>query len=135
MDVMRLLFSLIVLLLCGCQPATPPQLDQQVSYQVSLDGHQLTYSPARLPVESLLTLTLVPKQPVTSVSGTIEGISNYMGLIPLSFSYDSTSKTWQSQFMLGACTEPDMRWRLKLELKTVTGQIILLEDHFTSSLY
>lgn len=132
---MRLLFSLIVLLLCACQPATPPQLDQQVSYQVSLDGHQLTYSPARLPVESLLTLTLVPKQPVTSVSGTIEGISNYMGLIPLSFSYDSTSKTWQSQFMLGACTEPDMRWRLKLQLTTLTGQTLQLEDEFTSSLY
>ncbi len=132
---MRLIFSLIALWLCGCQPAVKPQLDEQVSYQVLLEGHQLSYSPARLPVESLLTLTLKPKMPITRVSGTIEGITNYMGFIPLGFSYDASTKTWQSQFMLGACTEPKMRWRVKLQLITLTGQTIQLEDQFTSSLY
>ncbi len=133
---MRLIFSLtLFVLLQACQPAGVAAPDLALTHQVQIAGHQLEYSPARLPVESLLTLQLTPAQPITSAKGKIEGISNYMGQIPLSFSFDASSQRWQSQFMLGACTEPQMRWRLTLELTTVTGQKIQLEDQFISSLY
>jgi len=122
-------------LLQACQPAGVAAPDLALTHQVQIAGHQLEYSPARLPVESLLTLQLTPAQPIISAKGKIEGISNYMGQIPLSFSFDASSQRWQSQFMLGACTEPQMRWRLTLELTTVTGQKIQLEDQFISSLY
>jgi len=133
---MRLIFSLtLFVLLQACQPAGVAAPDLALTHQVQIAGHQLEYSPARLPVESLLTLQLTPAQPIISAKGKIEGISNYMGQIPLSFSFDASSQRWQSQFMLGACTEPQMRWRLTLELTTVTGQKIQLEDQFISSLY
>lgn len=124
-----------MLLLQACQPAAVVAPEIALTHQVQIAGHQLEYSPARLPVESLLTLQLTPAQPIVSAKGKIEGISNYMGQIPLSFSFDTSSQRWQSQFMLGACTEPQMRWRLTLELTTLTGAKIQLEDQFISSLY
>ncbi len=133
---MRLIFSLtVVALLQACQPAEVASPEVNLTHQVQIGGHQLVYSPARLPVESLLTLKLTPAQPIVSAKGKIEGITNYMGQIPLSFSFDANSQSWQSQFMLGACTEPQMRWRLTLELTTITGQTLQLEDQFISSLY
>lgn len=132
---MRLIFSLIALcLLPACQPVEVSTPELTLTHQVLIGGHQLVYSPARLPVETPLTLQLTPDQPIVSAKGKIEGISNYMGQIPLSFSFDSNNQRWQSQFMLGACTEPQMRWRLTLELTTITGQTIQLEDQFISSL-
>lgn len=132
---MRLIFSLIALcLLPACQPVEVSTPELTLTHQVLIDGHQLVYSPASLPVETPLTLHLTPDQPIVSAKGKIEGISNYMGQIPLSFSFDSNNQRWQSQFMLGACTEPQMRWRLTLELTTITGQTIQLEDQFISSL-
>ncbi len=133
---MRLIFSLtVVALLQACQPTEVASPEVNLTHQVQIGGHQLVYSPARLPVESLLTLKLTPAQPIVSAKGKIEGITNYMGQIPLSFSFDANSKSWQSEFMLGACTEPQMRWRLTLELTTITGQTLQLEDQFISSLY
>lgn len=132
---MRLIFSLIALcLLPACQPVEVSTPELTLTHQVLIGGHQLVYSPASLPVETPLTLHLTPDQPIVSAKGKIEGISNYMGQIPLSFSFDSNNQRWQSQFMLGACTEPQMRWRLTLELTTITGQTIQLEDQFISSL-
>lgn len=42
--------------------------------------------------------------------GVIEGVSMYMGTIPLVVEPVSETQ-WQAEFWLGACSDPQMRWR------------------------
>lgn len=121
----------IALLQAACQPKRTEPAAVSVKTTI-IDDLELRYSPGHLPVETLLTLQIKPTATMTQLQGRIEGISNYMGVIPLRFSQQSDG-VWSTQFMLGACTEPDMLWRLTLSYQTADGQFIQLEDQFTSS--
>lgn len=59
------------------------------------------------------------------VTGIIEGQSMYMGTIPLQWQF--VEGQWQAQAILGACSEQNMRWQVKV---SVNGQSY--QQSFTS---
>jgi len=130
-------FKLVVLLffwvvLSGCegqQPATVIVPDRTIL----LEGVTLKISPGQIPVETLLKLQLQSEQPLKKISAELTGVSMYMGRIPLRFTQDSTTGLWQTDFMLGACADPKMTWRLTLTLTDVAGQTRQLVTEFQSS--
>lgn len=46
----------------------------------------------------------------------IEGVNMYMGKIPVLLDNDGEGK-WSGWFMLGSCSEPVMKWQLRLNIK------------------
>lgn len=59
----------------------------------------------------------------------------YMGRIPLHWRKlsDTDSVVWQAEFLLGACTDPHMRWQLQLTLLLPDGSSELQFVEFSSS--
>ncbi|HEX5792287.1 MAG TPA: hypothetical protein VFY01_03355 [Rheinheimera sp.] len=125
------LFYLFFCLLCvvtGCQPAEKaPVSPLTLLTEPSL---QLQLTPGHAPVETPLQLQLTAAG-VTEVSGELTGVSMYMGRIPLRFVQQGDS--WQADFLLGACSDPDMLWQLQLELHFADGQKRMLKQQFHSS--
>lgn len=66
--------------------------------------------------ETSITLTLSLPSNVTLESAWIEGVNMYMGKVPVLLEEDSTGK-WTGWFMLGSCSEPIMRWQLRLNIE------------------
>ncbi|NRQ42501.1 hypothetical protein HRH59_07930 [Rheinheimera sp. YQF-2] len=93
-------------------------------------GLQLQLTPGNAPVETPLQLQLTAEN-LAGVSAHISGVSMYMGQIPLRFSQQGNS--WQAEFLLGACSDPDMQWQLELELTFVNGEKRMLIQQFQSS--
>lgn len=118
--------------LSGCegqQPATAIVPDRTIL----LEGVTLQISPGQIPVETLLKLQLQSEQPLQQISAELTGVSMYMGRIPLRFMQDPSTGLWQTDFMLGACADPKMTWRLTLTLTDVAGQNRQLVTEFQSS--
>ncbi len=123
---------LFCFVLSGCegqQPSTVIVPDRTIL----LEGVTLKISPGQIPVETLLKLHLQSEQPLQQISAELTGVSMYMGRIPLRFIQDSTTGLWQTEFMLGACADPKMIWRLTLTLTDVAGQTRQLVTEFQSS--
>ncbi|WP_240223879.1 hypothetical protein [Rheinheimera hassiensis] len=91
---------------------------------------QLELSPGHAPVETPLLLQLTAAD-VLSVSGELTGVSMYMGKVPLRFSQHQGM--WQAEFLLGACSDPDMLWQLQLEVQFADGQTRRLTEQFHTS--
>ncbi|MEH8017708.1 hypothetical protein MN202_10715 [Rheinheimera muenzenbergensis] len=128
---MRLFYLLILLALCAisCTPATTaPTSPRQLLHS---DGINLTLAPGHAPVETPLTLTL-EAEGLTAVSGELTGVNMYMGRVPIRFS-QLAANSWQAEFLLGACSEPDMQWQLVLQLQDQQGQNVTLKQTFQSS--
>ncbi|MDB2330110.1 hypothetical protein N9V74_00205 [Alteromonas sp.] len=66
--------------------------------------------------ETSITLTLSLSSNITLESAWIEGVNMYMGKVPVLLEKDSTG-VWTGWFMLGSCSEPTMRWQLRLNIK------------------
>ena len=123
---------LLLSLISGCDRQLQP--DRVVAERVVVLGDlQLKISPGHIPVETLLTMQLHSQQPLTQVSGELTGVSMYMGRIPLRFSRDAGTGVWQTNFMLGACSDPKMTWRLTLHLTNSQGQSEQRVTEFQSS--
>ena len=73
------------------------------------------FSVKPVPEESI-TLSLTVPSGVEIESAWIEGVNMYMGKIPVLLDSDSDTK-WSGWFMLGSCSEPVMRWQLRLNVK------------------
>jgi hypothetical protein len=101
--------------------------------QIVLGEAQLTISPGHIPVETLLHIQIRTEKPLRSLSAVIVGKSMYMGKIPLRFTFDDKSGTWRSDFMLGACSDPQMLWQLQMLLTDQSGNQQQLETEFQSS--
>lgn len=86
-----------------------------------------------VPIEQALTLRLEVPENVTPELSQVEGVSMYMGTIPLMWQQLSPTE-WQATLYLGACTDPKMEWRLTVplrhELATVPQSVSYL---FTSA--
>ncbi|MBU1436033.1 MAG: hypothetical protein KKF79_01565 [Gammaproteobacteria bacterium] len=101
--------------------------------QIVLGEAQLTISPGHIPVETLLHIQIRTEKPLSSLSAVIVGKSMYMGKIPLRFTFDDKTGTWRSDFMLGACSDPEMLWQLQMLLTDQSGNQRELETEFQSS--
>ncbi len=115
---------------CKDRQSASPQL---AKFQIQLENIQLSISPGQIPVETLLQLQLQSKQPLKQVTAEIVGVSMYMGRIPLRFTFDDNSGLWRSDFMLGACSDPNMIWQLRIQLTDTSGKVNQLNTEFQSS--
>lgn len=102
-------------------------------WQITVDNVQLSVSPGQIPVETLLRLQLRSPDRLQAVSAHMVGKSMYMGKIPLRFTYDAASGLWTSEFMLGACSDPQMIWQLNLQLTDQSGKVRQLATELQSS--
>ena len=118
-------------LVCGCSLFGCSKVSN-VPESHQIDGVELLYSDARFQVERPIELVLSQVPNGAVVTGHIQGLSMDMGTIPLQFTPTGDGK-WQSHFLLGACTEPAMRWQLQLTIEHADGQLQQLVDTFQSS--
>ncbi|WP_157605830.1 hypothetical protein [Rheinheimera sp. SA_1] len=134
-------FSVVAILLfvvgiCGCEDKKEPAAevaDWQTALGDLQHSIQLSISPGQIPVERLLRLQLRSEQPLQKVSAEMTGVSMYMGRIPLRFTFDAATGLWVSDFMLGACSDPQMIWQLKLQLTDSSGNVRQLSTEVQSS--
>lgn len=129
-----LLMGLLVAV-SGCQPK-PQDTSQAILLQNA--AFLLQISPGAIPVETALTLRLTPQEPLVQVSAEIQGVSMYMGRIPLQWRQaDTTAEakttTWTAEFFLGACSDPQMQWQLQLWLEYPDGRKVPYQVPFQSS--
>lgn len=68
-----------------------------------------------IPEESV-TVSITLPQDLIIESAWIEGVNMYMGKIPVLLESETNTK-WTGWFMLGSCSEPVMRWQLRLNIK------------------
>ncbi|AGP78173.1 hypothetical protein [Alteromonas mediterranea] len=74
-----------------------------------------TFSTMPEPEESVTLKILIPENQEIE-SAWIEGINMYMGKIPVLLDNDGQGK-WSGWFMLGSCSEPVMKWQLRLNIE------------------
>lgn len=122
------LLGFLVFLLQACQPAHKDS-SEQVLWQT--DSLVLTVAPGSIVVETPLLLSMQSAEPISAISGELQGISMYMGRIPLQ--WQQVEGGWQSTFLLGACSDPNMRWRLALLLEYTDGRQVRQQIEFQSS--
>ncbi|KUM53797.1 hypothetical protein [Rheinheimera sp. EpRS3] len=122
------LFLLLLCCLCACKP--PDKVPGSSLTLLNDSTIQLELSPGHAPVETPLLLQLTAAD-VFSVSGELTGVSMYMGKVPLRFSQHQGM--WQAEFLLGACSDPDMLWQLQLEVQFADGKKRILKQQLQSS--
>ncbi|GAB2914740.1 hypothetical protein [Rheinheimera gaetbuli] len=91
----------------------------------------LTLTPGHAPVETPLTLSVMANG-LAAVTGELSGVTMYMGIVPLRFSQIAENQ-WQAEFLLGACSDPDMQWQLVLHLQNEQGIKTTLKHTLQSS--
>ena len=128
---MRLFYLIIFLWLCaiGCTPATTQPATPILLF--SSENISLTLTPGHAPVETPLTLNLTADD-LAAVSGELSGVTMYMGIVPLRFSQIAENQ-WQAEFLLGACSEPQMQWQLMLLLLNKQGEKFTIKQTLQSS--
>lgn len=145
---MRALF-LISIIVFSCTACNPPAQPAQESKLVQLEDIGLRYQPAVLETETPLALTITTPADWVLIKAELVGLSMDMLTMPLFFrqhtpdtsmvsqrEQQTSSPTlvaqtqWQTQFLLGACADPQMRWRLELQFRDSNGQIKLRQDEF-----
>ncbi|WP_445426734.1 hypothetical protein [Alishewanella sp. HL-SH06] len=124
-----------LLALTACQPNAKDSSEQLLLQTPML---QLTLSPEHAPVETPLQLRLHSNKPLRAINAEIQGISMYMGRIPLQWRQQALEQSaeftvWQAEFFLGACSDPQMQWQLQLILDYQDGERELHQLQFTSS--
>ena len=74
-----------------------------------------TFSTMPEPEESVTLKILIPENQEIE-SAWIEGVNMYMGKIPVLLD-NNADGVWSGWFMLGGCSEPVMKWQLRLNMK------------------
>ncbi|MDF3127310.1 hypothetical protein [Rheinheimera sp. 1928-s] len=128
-----LLLAFYLLCLSGCSDETPAkvasvlQLHQDEYLSVSL-------SPAEAPVEQLLTWSVQLSEGWHIKHAEVVGVSMSMGTIPLLFkAVTGQQQQYVAEMVLGACSQPRMKWQLQLTLLHVTqGEKLLLLPFYSS---
>ena len=99
------LFSVVVLISCN-----PTKSDQELSSNKNI-FHKI--DPNQPMVEQPIFLSITAPDSVRFELGTIEGVNMSMGYLPVLIEPVS-DQLWRGKILLGACTEPQMRWRVVL---------------------
>lgn len=124
-----LLLLLLVVMALGCKPAQVADQSELLLYDSTAE--QLSISPESIPVESLLTLKLQTVAAIAAITAEVTGESMYMGRVPIRFEQMEAS-LWQAEFLLGACTDPNMQWRLTIHIQYEDGRELLISEVFQS---
>lgn len=128
----------LALLLSACDYShTPNQapltLLESSSLKLVLNNQQ---APVETPLELALTFSKdINKTPLT-IEADIVGISMYMGKVPLRFVSVATSTVdtlYKAEFLLGACSEPNMQWQLTIHITYSDGTVETKTSQFYSS--
>ena len=131
---MRLLvLAFYLLCLVGCSDEKPQQ--QQDILQLHKDKQvSVSLSPADAPVEDILnwTIELSEGWQIKQAEGT--GLYMSMGTIQLLFKAVAEQPgLYGSEMVLGACSQPRMKWQLQLKLHHATeGEKLLLVPFYSS---
>ena len=112
----------LLLLLTSCVDSSKKDDRAQVPFQAQVGEFTLQFLPGHLPVETLIGLSFESTEPLQSIKVVISGVGMYMGSIPVLLKPDGELKRWQGEFMLGACTDPQMKWRITFDIVTAQGQ-------------
>ncbi|OZB05066.1 MAG: hypothetical protein B7X54_06410 [Idiomarina sp. 34-48-12] len=105
MKVKVFIFALLsVFLLSSCEQQ--PLLEQHRTNKKIF--HK--FDPDQLRVEEPILITFIAPKGIVLQQGKLEGVSMYMGVIPLVVE-QHTDTSWQVKVWLGACSDPQMRWR------------------------
>lgn len=85
---------------------------------ISMENQQLNilFNTEYIMVEQQYKLTITSKQPIESIY--IRGSNMNMGTLPLIYTLINNENgkfIYQSSFMLGLCSEPEMQWQLTVE--------------------
>lgn len=133
---MRLVFlAWFIFVLTGCQPKIK---DSSQATLLQTPELQLLVSPASIPVETPLTMTLQSNEALSGVTGELRGVSMYMGRIPVQWrqaeaTTNAETTVWTAEFLLGACSDPAMQWQLQLWLEYADGRRESQTVQFSSS--
>lgn len=113
-----LLFA--TLLLIGCNALANTNVET-VSCEIfpgcplSQYGDEVSLNlPPDISSEQLFNIELKFKQPATKVVAQLEGVSMYMGKIPVIFNQQSTNQHFLAKTFVGRCGSSEMVWRLAL---------------------
>src|SRR5690606_29181010 len=68
------------------------------------------FDPDQPRVEEPILITFIAPKGIVLQQGKLEGVSMYMGVIPLTLE-QLTETSWQAELWLGACSDPQMQWR------------------------
>ncbi|MCC5879814.1 MAG: hypothetical protein JJU03_07980 [Idiomarina sp.] len=118
------LITPLVFGLSACQPRDvqvsknpfcqqPQNTNDQCSF--ALGEHQiwLSASDSGMPIEEGVQLILTSSAPLTQIQSEIRGVSMYMGRLPVIWEQGEDG-LWRADIYLGACTDPQMVWELRL---------------------
>ncbi|MFC4654463.1 MULTISPECIES: hypothetical protein [Rheinheimera] len=127
---MKAIFVFVsVMVLAACGPAEKQSVRQVVLYQH--DGITVRVGPEPLLVEQVLQLDVQLPAGASLKKAEIVGLSMAMGLIPLRI--EARNRSYQSEFVLGACADPHMQWQLQLSLIDAAGMPLRLDVPFYTS--
>lgn len=125
------LLAFLVACVQGCIPQAPANSSQR---SIKISNAELTYSPARLTTESPLALDIEVPADWQLQTAKMTGISMEMPVMPLFFNKvaagDVSHAVWQTQFLIGACADAQMTWRLELVFHDQSGLEQRLTDEF-----
>ncbi len=105
----------------GCSMNMP--CNYSGGFLISLENEQVT-------AESPFIIRLSTPHNIKIEKAILEGVNMYMGSIPLFFKSEQKN-TWHAEAMVGACSEPEMTWRLTVTYRA-EGQTHTLMYFFNS---
>jgi hypothetical protein len=131
---MHLKILFVVLWLIGCQACSPFAKTADSQRVVTVGVTELVYQPARMLTEMPLALDIHAPAGWQLKSAGLVGLSMDMPRMPLFFNKNSDSgaaqNQWQTQFLLGACADETMTWRLDVLFINEKGAEQRLSDEF-----
>ncbi|QOL25040.1 hypothetical protein LP316_12100 [Thalassotalea sp. LPB0316] len=120
-----------VFLFTACGEQTKPEQEQQIRFclngkvecLVSSDKYsvRLLTNVEQVSPETLFSVALEIENvaQLTKVSGYLEGVSMYMGKIPLVFNIGNSDKQFIANGFVGSCSEPQMYWRIIVDFEFI----------------
>lgn len=125
---------LLLALIYGCVSCTPAPQDDLRQRLVQKGAANFTYQPARMQTESPLALDISTPHGWQLHKAELVGLSMDMPTMPLFFTQAAAPElfrlNWQTQFLLGACADEQMTWRLELLFIDEKGAEQRLSDEF-----
>ena len=113
-----LYFMSLLFLVVGCNPPEKQAFVSECTLEFGCPIEQLKSVvdltlPPRIVPEHLFDLSLRFSLPISGLQAHIEGVSMYMGKIPVIFSQlKNDSSVYQAKTILGRCNDIQMQWRL-----------------------
>ncbi len=128
-----LVLALCIPLVVACSDKTSePEPAVLTLHQDKLASVSL--SPAHAPVEEILSWSVSLAEGWQIKRAQVTGLSMNMGTIPLLFNTEAgSSNVFHAEMVLGACSQPKMKWQLQLILQHATaGDKLLLLPFYSS---